>query len=93
MGGIPRIARLLEGWRGDGVDEKEVTRRLVDLFFVSVLLDAGAGDEWRYGEPGTGEVYERSEGIAVASLHMFEGLAFAAVEGERKGVTVVNGKG
>jgi len=91
VGGVPRVERLLEAWRRDGVDEKEVTRRLVDLFFVSVLLDAGAGDEWRYKEFETGEVYERSEGIAVASLHMFEELAFAAVEGEGKGVPVADG--
>jgi hypothetical protein len=54
----------------------EVTRRLIDLFFVSVLLDAGAGNHWRYVEPGTVREYERSEGIAVASLYMFKSLAF-----------------
>jgi hypothetical protein len=54
----------------------ELTRRLVDLFFVSVLVDAGAGDHWRYIEPGTAREYERSEGIAVASLYMFKSMAF-----------------
>ena len=43
-----------------------------------MLLDAGAGDQWRYVEPGTQEEYERSEGIAIASLHMFKALVFAA---------------
>lgn len=38
---------------------------------MSVLLDAGAGDHWKYVEPGTEQSYERSEGIAVASLYMF----------------------
>ena len=56
----------------------EVTRRLVDLFTVSVLLDAGAGDHWRYVEPGTGHEYERSEEIAVASLHMFGSREFTS---------------
>lgn len=56
----------------------ELTRRLIDLFFVSVLLDAGAGDHWRYVEPQTELKYERSEGIAVASLYMFNALAFTA---------------
>lgn len=65
----------------------EVTRRLIDLFFVSVLLDAGAGDDWRYVEPGTERVYERSEGIAVASLHMFLGWDFTARK-EGKGPVV-----
>ena len=68
---MPRIADLLEKWKKAGCDDKELTRRLIDLFFVSVLLDAGAGDHWNYVEPGTEESYERSEGIAVASLYMF----------------------
>lgn len=66
----------------------EVTRRLIDLFFVSVLLDAGAGDHWRFKEPGEGGVYERSEGIAVASLWMFKGKAFGVAAG---GVGIVDG--
>ena len=68
---MPRIADLLEKWKKAGCDDKELTRRLIDLFFVSVLLDAGAGDHWNYVEPGTEKSYERSEGIAVASLYMF----------------------
>jgi hypothetical protein len=51
---------------------------LVDLFFVSVLLDAGAGDVWRYKESGSGQEVVRSEGIAVASLHMFQAGAFSS---------------
>jgi Protein of unknown function (DUF1688) len=43
----------------------------VDLAIVSVLLDAGAGPDWRYVEPGSGEVFQRSEGLAVASFHLF----------------------
>jgi hypothetical protein len=38
---------------------------------VSVLLDAGAGTEWRFEEPGFRGVYARSEGLAVASFHLF----------------------
>lgn len=68
----------------------EVTRRLIDLFFVSVLLDAGAGDHWRYVEPGTEREYERSEGIAVASLYMFKSLSFAAAKNEKQ--PIVDGK-
>lgn len=68
---MPRIANLLEKWKKAGCDDKELTRRLIDLFFVSVLLDAGAGDHWKYLEPETEQSYERSEGIAVASLYMF----------------------
>ncbi len=30
-------------------------QRLIDLFVVSVLLDAGAGDKWKFVEPGSGQ--------------------------------------
>jgi Protein of unknown function (DUF1688) len=36
-----------------------------------VLLDAGAGEHWHYYEAATGQTYARSEGLAVASFHMF----------------------
>ncbi|KAH7175969.1 hypothetical protein EDB81DRAFT_771607 [Dactylonectria macrodidyma] len=91
VGDIPRIANLLDQWKKEGCDDTEVTRRLIDLFFVSVLLDAGAGDHWRYTEPETGHIYERSEGIAVASLRMFNTFAFTASEVEA--IPIVNGRG
>ncbi|KAL3952902.1 hypothetical protein ACCO45_012845 [Purpureocillium lilacinum] len=80
VGNVPRIDSLLAVWKNEGCEAIEVARRLIDLFFVSVLLDAGAGDQWQYTEPHTGQVYERSEGIAVASLHMFTALAFTATQ-------------
>ena len=49
----------------------------MDLAVVSVLLDAGAGPAWSYREPGTGETYARSEGLGVASFHMFANGAFS----------------
>jgi hypothetical protein len=52
-------------------DEKEKTRRLVDLALVSVLLDAGAGPTWPFTDPQDGLEYSRSEGLGVASFHMF----------------------
>lgn len=42
---------------------------MVDLFVVSVLLDAGAGDAWTYTSL-SGKM-NRSEGLAVASFDMF----------------------
>jgi len=69
---------MTQHWKQAGCDNLELTRRLIDLFFVSVLLDAGAGDHWRYVEPDTDRTYERSEGIAVASLYMFKSQAFTA---------------
>ncbi len=53
------------------------TQALLDLFTVAVLLDAGAGDAWRYVD-GDGTTYRRSEGLAVAALRLFERGAFSA---------------
>lgn len=51
---------------------------LIDLVVVSVLLDAGAGDAWRYREQATGQEFQRSEGLAVASVRAFEAGLFSA---------------
>jgi hypothetical protein len=64
----PRLASL---------PKEEVARRRIDLAVVSVLLDAGAGPAWSYREPDTGETYARSEGLGVASFHMFANGAFS----------------
>src|SRR4051812_1384283 len=50
---------------------------LIDLTIISVLLDAGAGPEWKYTEAATGKTYTRSEGLAVASYHAFVGGMFS----------------
>jgi hypothetical protein len=55
----------------------EIARRRIDLAVVSVLLDAGAGAAWSYREPDSGETYARSEGLGVASFHMFANGAFS----------------
>jgi hypothetical protein len=67
-GGIDRIGRLVESWKP--ISNKETARRLVDLFVLSVLLDAGAGNIWTYKD-AEGQLYNRSEGLAVASFDMF----------------------
>jgi hypothetical protein len=87
--GIPYHSR----WRhfsADGIDRwKELTdsthvhpleraRMAIDLVTVSVLLDAGAGDAWRYRKARTGNVLARSEGLAVASFDMFRAGAFSS---------------
>lgn len=60
------------------VDNQERTRRLLDLFLVSVLLDAGAGTKWQYKSKESGRIYRRSEGLAVASLEMFKSGSFSS---------------
>ncbi|NMG06479.1 URC4/urg3 family protein [Brasilonema sp. UFV-L1] len=42
-----------------------------DLAVISVLLDAGAGENWSYHESDTHLDFKRSEGLAVASFQMF----------------------
>ena len=74
-GGRDRWAALAE--RLSGLPKEEIARRRMDLAVVSVLLDAGAGPAWSYREPGTGETYARSEGLGVASFHMFANGAFS----------------
>ena len=74
-GGRDRWAALAE--RLKGLPKEEIARRRMDLAVVSVLLDAGAGPAWSYREPGTGETYARSEGLGVASFHMFANGAFS----------------
>ncbi|RMZ77262.1 hypothetical protein DV738_g4539, partial [Chaetothyriales sp. CBS 135597] len=77
VGGRPRVTQLLQSWP-TSVDNQERTRRLIDLFLVSVLLDAGAGPQWSYRSKESGKVYARSEGLAVASLEMFKTGAFSS---------------
>ena len=58
-------------------DPAERARVRFDLAATSVLLDAGAGSQWRYREAG-GATYGRSEGLAVASFHLFRTGAFSS---------------
>lgn len=89
VGGIPRIDQLMGSWPS-GLDARERTRRILDLFVVSVLLDAGAGTRWRYKVKSTGRFYGRSEGLAVASLEMFKSGLFS---GDLKNPHQVDGHG
>jgi len=52
-------------------------RSAFDLVITSVLLDAGAGAEWRYRDSTTNLVAARSEGLALASLRWFASGALA----------------
>lgn len=74
-GGRDRWSALAERLRH--LPPEEIARRRMDLAVVSVLLDAGAGAAWSFREPGTGETYARSEGLGVASFHMFANGSFS----------------
>jgi hypothetical protein len=71
-GGVDRKAEL-------GVlDGPARARAMIDLAVVSVLLDAGAGPDWRYDEDSTGQTFTRSEGLGVASWHAFTSGLFSS---------------
>jgi len=73
VGGIDRWEQLSRKQVGENL-----ARARIDLAVTSVLLDAGAGDQWRYLEGDSGNLYSRSEGLAVASFHMFAAGAFSS---------------
>lgn len=57
------------------LDSMERARVMLDLVIPSVLLDAGAGADWKYQE---GEAsFQRSEGLGVASFYLFLSGAFS----------------
>lgn len=75
VGGRKRVDELITSF--GGVDKKEQARRVVDLFMISVLLDAGAGNKWAF-KASNGKLYRRSEGLALAALEMFTNGAFSS---------------
>jgi len=77
-----RVTPLLAAWDGANVPPVEVARRMVDLMVSSVLMDAGAGNVWKYEPKEGGEAINRSEGLAVGSLEMFERGVFSGSDGQ-----------
>jgi len=79
-GGVDRKAEL--DARLNGRSHVAVARARIDLALISVLLDAGAGPRWRYHERESGQVFARSEGLAVASVRAFLGGRFSSDLGD-----------
>ena len=75
-GGTNRETILNEKLKSTHVLEK--ARCKLDLVITSVLLDAGSGPTWSYKEESTGKTLARSEGLGVASFHMFMDGAFSS---------------
>ena len=75
VGGVRRTALLEAELQGP---PRERARAKIDLVVTSVLLDAGAGPAWHYIEPETALELRRSEGLAVASFHLFRSGAFSS---------------
>jgi len=78
VGAVPRLERFLRSTASLSVDDQ--LRAATELVITSVLLDAGAGPTWHYTEPD-GRRYARSEGLAVASYHLFMSGALASNHG------------
>ncbi|KAG9042469.1 hypothetical protein FS837_010827 [Tulasnella sp. UAMH 9824] len=78
--GRPRVQPLIDSWESSNPvpSDLEIAKRLIDLFLVSVLLDAGAGNQWKYTEKDGSASFARSEGLAVASFDMFVNGFFSA---------------
>jgi len=80
VGGVDRKAEL--DARLAGRTAVAVARARVDLTFISVLLDAGAGPDWHYQERETGQRFTRSEGLAVATFRAFMAGRFSSDTGD-----------
>jgi hypothetical protein len=78
-GGVDRLREL--NFRLQGANTQERAMAQIDLAVVSVLLDAGAGESWRFTETVTQQILARSEGLGVASFHMFLAGAFSSDTG------------
>ncbi|STY30215.1 putative biotin synthetase like protein [Legionella wadsworthii] len=70
VGGRNRIQKMIEPFGILPAEERG--KILYELVIISVLLDAGAGQHWRYLDSETGIEYSRSEGLALASLSLYQ---------------------
>jgi hypothetical protein len=75
VGGVARLRAFEERLEEQPPDARLAAR--FELMITSVLLDAGAGAAWGYQEAG-GTRYVRSEGLAVASYHLFTSGALSS---------------
>ncbi|KAJ1879343.1 hypothetical protein H4R99_006836 [Coemansia sp. RSA 1722] len=71
------ISEHVAQWRATDVSQWECARRIIDLFVVSVLIDAGAGSQWKYQDKQLG-ILTRTEGLGMAALRMFESGVFSS---------------
>lgn len=77
-GGIDRIQKMQS--QLNTLSSNERGKVLYELVIISVFLDAGAGQAWRYKEADT--EYSRSEGLALASLALYQNGCFSAKPNE-----------
>jgi hypothetical protein len=78
-GGVDRLEWLAADLKK--LSPLEQVKTLFDLVIPSVLLDAGAGERWTYFEEQTQQIFGRSEGLGVASFHLFFSQQLSAKQG------------
>ena len=76
-GGIDRWSMIAARRGLKGIERAKAA---VDLVIPSVLLDAGAGAQWKFREAATGLEFSRSEGLALASLELYESGGLDSLE-------------
>jgi hypothetical protein len=60
------------------IPQQDHGKVLFELSIISVLLDAGAGERWRFQDITLQKQYTRSEGLALASLKLYQQGAFSS---------------
>ncbi|CEG58444.1 URC4/urg3 family protein [Legionella fallonii] len=74
-GNVARISAMQN--KLSSLSSDELGKILYELVIISVFLDAGAGSSWRYFDKETNKEYSRSEGLALASLALYQSGAFS----------------
>ncbi len=74
-GNVDRISALKK--KLSPISSAELGKLLYELVIISVFLDAGAGSSWRYLDKETNKEYSRSEGLALASLALYQNGVFS----------------
>jgi hypothetical protein len=90
VGGLDRVKQVDE--RLAKLNPTDRARSKLDLVITSVLLDAGAGPDWKYVEKQNGKTFNRSEGLGVASLQWFcdGGMSKNPMQADKEGLRSVS---
>ncbi len=91
-GGLDRVKQLDERMARTSMKPADKARSKIDLVVTSVLLDAGAGTEWKFVEKQTGKTFSRSEGLGLASLQWFidGGMSKHPLQADKEGLRGVS---
>ncbi|KTD64554.1 URC4/urg3 family protein [Legionella spiritensis] len=74
-GGHHRVQQLRTQLSGSA--DEDMGNIFFELAIISVLLDAGAGHQWKFFDQKTGRNFSRSEGLAIASFEWYMSGGFS----------------